>query len=76
MAPSAAQILIIILIVMVLFGAGRIPSIMENLAKGVNSFKKGLKEEDTPPSTLEDKTQNAEVEDIVVSESQDEPKDV
>lgn len=46
MAPSALQILIIIVLVMVLFGAGRIPSIMENIAKGVNSFKKGLKEED------------------------------
>ncbi len=45
MAPSALQILIIIVLVMVLFGAGRIPSIMENIAKGVNSFKKGLKDE-------------------------------
>ncbi len=46
MAPSAIQILVIVLLVMVLFGAGRIPSIMENMAKGINSFKKGLKEED------------------------------
>lgn len=46
MAPSAMQILIIIVLVMVLFGAGRIPSIMENVAKGINSFKKGLKDED------------------------------
>ncbi|MFP4097526.1 MAG: twin-arginine translocase TatA/TatE family subunit [Alphaproteobacteria bacterium] len=51
MAPGALQIIIIILLVMVLFGAGRIPVIMENLAKGINSFKKGLKEEDEDASS-------------------------
>ncbi len=45
MAPSAVQIIIVILLVMVIFGAGRIPTIMENLAKGINSFKKGLKDD-------------------------------
>ena len=46
MAPGVLQIAVVILLVMVLFGAGRIPTIMENLAKGINSFKKGLKDED------------------------------
>ncbi len=46
MAPGYMQIIVVILLVMVLFGAGRIPTIMENLAKGVKSFKKGLKDED------------------------------
>lgn len=46
MAPGALQIIVIVLLVMVLFGAGRIPVIMENLAKGINSFKKGLREGD------------------------------
>lgn len=53
MAPGYMQIIVIILLVMVLFGAGRIPTIMENLAKGVKSFKKGLKDEDeasAPPA--------------------------
>ncbi len=45
MAPGVMQIAVIILLVVVLFGAGRIPTIMENLAKGVNSFKKGLKDD-------------------------------
>ncbi|MCK5375229.1 MAG: twin-arginine translocase TatA/TatE family subunit, partial [Alphaproteobacteria bacterium] len=43
MAPSALQIIVVVLLVMVLFGTGRIPKIMDNLAKGINSFKKGLK---------------------------------
>lgn len=46
MAPGVMQILVVVVLVMLLFGAGRIPTIMENLAKGINSFKKGLKDED------------------------------
>ena len=46
MAPGAMQIIIVILLVVVIFGAGRIPVVMENLAKGINSFKKGLKDDD------------------------------
>ncbi|MCB9964187.1 MAG: twin-arginine translocase TatA/TatE family subunit [Rhodospirillales bacterium] len=46
MAPSIWQILIIVIAVVLLFGAGRLPQIMGDLAKGVQSFKKGLKEED------------------------------
>ena len=65
MAPSAIQILIIVLLVMVLFGTGRIPMIMENLAKGVKSFKKGLKDgdEDTPEAAPMKKEQ-AEAADV------------
>ncbi len=46
MAPGLTEILLIIFVVFILFGAGRVPHIMENLAKGINSFKKGLKEGD------------------------------
>ena len=55
MSPGPLQIIIIILLVMVLFGASRIPGIMENLAKGVTSFKKGLKDESTQAKPLENK---------------------
>lgn len=39
--------IIVLLVVLVLFGAGKIPRLMGDVAKGVNAFKKGLKEEDT-----------------------------
>ncbi len=55
MTPGVLQIIVVILLIMVLFGAGRIPTIMENLAKGINSFKKGLKDEDTSSSNSSDK---------------------
>ncbi|PCJ02642.1 MAG: twin-arginine translocase TatA/TatE family subunit [Alphaproteobacteria bacterium] len=57
MAPGALQIIVVILLVIVLFGAGRIPTIMENLAKGINSFKKGLKDEDVASDSAK-KSQN------------------
>ena len=39
MGISIWQILIVVLIVVVLFGAGRIPRLMGDMAKGIKSFK-------------------------------------
>lgn len=38
------QIALIVLVVVLLFGAGKIPRLMGDAAKGINAFKKGLKE--------------------------------
>lgn len=38
--------LIILLIALILFGAGRLPEIGEGLGKGIRSFKKALTEDD------------------------------
>ena len=40
--------LIVLLVVMLLFGAGRISGVMGDLGRGIKSFKKGLTEEDEP----------------------------
>lgn len=40
------QLLLILVIVFVLFGAGKLPRVMGDLGKGVRSLKDGLKEED------------------------------
>jgi len=45
MGVSVWQILIILLIVLLLFGAGRLPTLMGDLAKGIKSFKSGLRDE-------------------------------
>lgn len=51
MSIGIAQILLIVLLVLVIFGAGKLPNVMGDIAKGVKNFKKGLNEEDdTPPS--------------------------
>lgn len=46
MSTGPMEILVLILLLLLLFGAGRVPAIMENLAKGINSFKKGLRDGD------------------------------
>lgn len=42
------QILLIVVLVLLLFGAGKLPNVMGDLAKGVKNFKKGLEEDDMP----------------------------
>ena len=44
MGLSIWQLLIILLIVVVLFGAGRIPRLMGDVGKGIRSFRSGLKD--------------------------------
>ncbi|WP_126172066.1 twin-arginine translocase TatA/TatE family subunit [Altericroceibacterium xinjiangense] len=41
------QILIIALVILVLFGRGRISEMMGDFGKGVKSFRQGLNDEDT-----------------------------
>lgn len=47
MAIGWQQLLIVLVLVLVLFGGrGRISSLMGDMAKGIRSFKKGLNEDD------------------------------
>ena len=40
--------LIVLVIVLVLFGRGKIPELMGDVAKGIKSFKKGMSDDDAP----------------------------
>lgn len=42
MGGRFGELLLILLIILVLFGAGRIPRIMGDIGRGIKSFKKGL----------------------------------
>ena len=46
MAPSWFQLLIVVLLVVLLFGRGKISEVMGDFAKGIKSFKKGLSDDD------------------------------
>lgn len=47
MAPGMWQILLVVLLAVLLFGGrGKIASVMGDFAKGITSFRKGLKDED------------------------------
>ncbi len=42
MGVSLSQLLIILLIILVLFGAGKLPQVMSDLGKGLKAFKEGM----------------------------------
>ena len=42
MTPSIWQLLIVLVIVLLLFGRGKIPQLMGDMAKGIKSFKRGI----------------------------------
>lgn len=50
MSVGPWQLIIIALVILVLFGKGRISEMMGDFGKGINSFKKGMSEGDTPPA--------------------------
>ncbi len=39
--------LIVLVVMLLLFGRGKIPELMGDFAKGIKSFKKGMSEDDT-----------------------------
>ena len=47
--------LIVLVVVLLLFGRGKIPELMGDMAKGIKSFKKGMAEDDDSddPKTVE-----------------------
>lgn len=51
MGFGLTEMVIILAIVLVLFGAGKLPTVMGDLAKGVRNFKAGLKDEPAEPPT-------------------------
>ena len=46
MAPSWFQILIVVVLLVLLFGRGKISDLMGDVAKGIKSFKKGIAEDE------------------------------
>ena len=49
------QIVLILAIVLILFGAGKLPRVMGDVAKGIKNFKTGMKEEeDTEEASVKD----------------------
>jgi|TARA_B100000470_G_scaffold110518_1_gene85278 sec-independent protein translocase protein TatA len=56
------QIAIVVVLVVLLFGRGKISSLMGDVAKGIKSFKKGMKDptQDQENSTIESDSKSSE----------------
>lgn len=59
MMPSVQQLLIVLLIIIVLFGAKKIPDLAKGLGSGIKNFKKAVKEDDKEE---EEVAQNTKIE--------------
>ena len=46
MSIGVWQVVLILVIVLIIFGAGKLPRVMGDVAKGVKNFKAGMKDED------------------------------
>ena len=66
MAPSIWQILIVVVLLVLLFGRGKISALMGDVAKGIKSFKKGMAE-DPDAEKVEEKTEQAAAQTIDVT---------
>lgn len=51
MSIGATQLVLILLLVLVLFGAGKLPKVMGDMGKGIKSLKNSLKEEEEKQKT-------------------------
>ena len=68
MFPGWLQIALVVLLIVLLFGRGKISGLMGDIAQGITSFRKGLKEgmdtpeeEETPKAVENKKTIDGEV---------------
>jgi sec-independent protein translocase protein TatA len=48
MGLSFPHLILLVLVVVLLFGGGRISNLMGDVAKGIKSFKKGMADDDAP----------------------------
>jgi len=59
MVPGFWQIAIVVVLVVLLFGRGKISSLMGDVAKGIKSFKKGLSDETPSDNAKIDDQENS-----------------
>ncbi|EAH8151696.1 twin-arginine translocase TatA/TatE family subunit [Campylobacter lari] len=74
--PSGTQWLIILLIVVLLFGAKKIPELAKGLGKGIKTFKDEMNTEDDKKIVQEDaqKIEKINEKDVLVKEDNEEVK--
>jgi sec-independent protein translocase protein TatA len=49
------ELIIILVIILIVFGAGKLPEIGSGIGKGIKNFKKATSEEENQPEKLENK---------------------
>lgn len=60
-APGIWGILVVAVVVVLLFGRGKISGVMGEVAQGIKAFQKGMRDEDTPSQRIDTTTTAAEI---------------
>jgi sec-independent protein translocase protein TatA len=53
------ELLVILVIIVIIFGAGKLPEIGAGIGKGIKNFKEATKKEEPPKSLEDDKNKEA-----------------
>lgn len=61
--PSGGEWLIVLVIVVIFFGVGKLPAVLGQMGKGVKAFKDGMNEDDKPKE-LEASVEVSEAEEV------------
>ncbi len=62
MEISLTKLLLIALVILIVFGGGKLPGAMKDLGKGIRNFRQGLKEgDDESKKALENKNEKDKV---------------
>lgn len=60
------QVVLILVIVLILFGAGKLPKVMGDVAAGVKNFKKGIKDDDVDDTATRSLSENAREQEVTI----------
>ena len=55
---SISHLIVVLVIILVLFGAGKLPSVMGDIGKGIKNFRKNIKDEALESKQIEDQNQS------------------
>lgn len=55
MNMGITELLLILAIIFVIFGAGKLPNVMGDIGRAIQQFKKNVKEDDTSPKKDDEK---------------------
>lgn len=72
--PSMPELLIVLAIVVLLFGAKKIPDLAKGMGKGIKDFKKAIKEDEEEPKEIAKNDTDADATEAKIEEQKTEAK--
>jgi len=54
---SVTHLLILLVVILIIFGAGKLPKVMGDFAQGIKNFKKGMADEQAPQAQAQAATE-------------------